>query len=207
MGLYENWVLPRLTDLVLNTPKHEELRGCTTECLSGEVLELGFGSGLNVPHYPSEVTKIWAVEPSAVSFKRAEERIQQSDIPVEMAAPSGERIPLTTDSIDSALSTWTLCTIPDLTQALAEVRRVLKPGHKFCFLEHGLSDEAGLANWQHRLNWLERRMGGGCNLNRRIDQHLVDAGFELHSLKRFQLRKGLSVMNSVYMGVATNPAS
>ena len=112
MGLYENWVLPRLTDLVLNTPKHEELRGCTTECLSGEVLELGFGSGLNVPHYPSEVTKIWAVEPSAVSFKRAEERIQQSDIPVEMAAPSGERIPLTTDSIDSVLSTWTLCTIP-----------------------------------------------------------------------------------------------
>ena len=205
MGMYNDWILPRLVNRILGKPENEFLRQRTTRDLHGDVLEVGFGSGLNLPFYPAGVTKIWVVEPSSEGYRLAKGRIAERGIPVEFSSLDGESLPLGRDSVDSVLSTWTLCTIPDLAQALAEVRRVLKPGHRFHFVEHGLSDDRKLARWQHRLNWAEKAFGGGCNLNRQIDAFLRDAGFELESFDKFQMEGGLAVQNTIYIGTARNP--
>lgn len=205
MGIYNDWVLPRLVNRVLGTPEHDALRRQTARDLHGEVLELGFGSGLNLPFYPDGVIKAWVVEPSSEGYRLAKDRIAACGFPVEFSSLDGELLPLPQDSIDAVLSSWTLCTIPDLPRALAEARRVLKPGRRFHFVEHGLSDDRKLARWQHRLNWAERTFGGGCNLNRQIDVFFRDAGFELESFDKFQMPGGLAVQSTIYVGTARNP--
>ncbi len=134
--------------------------------LSGAVVEVGFGSGLNVPHYPAGVTAIAAIEPSDVAWRLAAERVASSAVPVRRAGFDGQALPFEDDTFDSALSTWTLCTIPDVGAALAELRRVLRPDGTLHFVEHGLAPDDSVLRWQRRLEPVQKRLAGGCHLTR-----------------------------------------
>lgn len=167
----------------------EEFQRLRTEHLArarGRVLELGFGSGLNLPHYPEAVTEVLGVDPARVGRKLAAARIAAAPFPVRfLDLDERGRLPLEDSSVDTAASTWTLCTIPDVAAALAEVRRVLVPGGELCFLEHGLASEPGVARWQGRLNGIQKLVFGGCQLNRKIHDIVRAAGFELREPKQF----------------------
>lgn len=169
--------------------------------MSGEVLELGFGSGANVGLYPEEVTRVFGVEPSQVAVSMAAGAIERSSVPVEVIGLDGQSVPMEDDSVDAVLTTWTLCTIPDLDAALSEVRRVLRPGGAMYYLEHGLSEDPKVARRQNRFNPIQKRIAGGCHLNRKIDQILIDAGFELEHPAEFDI-SGPRIMSAMYSGVA-----
>lgn len=201
MGFYEERVLPRIIHLVLNNKAMRPLRTRAMEGMSGEVLELGFGSGANVGLYPDEVTRVVGVEPSQVAASMAGGAIERSPIPVEIIGLDGQSVPLEDDSVDSVLTTWTLCTIPDLDAALSEVRRVLRPGGAMYYLEHGLSEDPKIARRQNRFNGIQKRIAGGCHLNRKIDSILIDAGFELDHPAEFDIA-GPRIMSAMYSGVA-----
>ena len=185
MSFYGDKVLPRLQDKAMNRAGTREVRARVCAGLAGKVLELGFGTGLNVRYYPPEVTTVLAVEPSVVCLRLAEPRISSSNTPVELAGRTGEHLDLPSAEVDVALSTWTLCTIPDLPAALGEVRRVLKPGGAFHFVEHGHAPDAKTARWQYRLDPLNQRLAGGCHLSRRIAESIEAAGFEMEHLDRY----------------------
>ncbi len=169
--------------------------------LSGEILEIGFGSGLNLPYYPPQVRRLLAVEPSDTAWKLAREAIEAAPFPVERLGETAESIPLPDASVDAAVSTWTLCTIPDAGRALREVRRVLRPGGIFRFLEHGRSDEPRVARWQDRLTPLQKRLAGGCHINRPIGRLLEGAGFAREEMETFYARRPKSVF-FFYQGTA-----
>ncbi len=176
-------MVPRLTDVMLGNEQIRRHRRRAAAGLRGVVLEIGFGSGLNVPVYPDEVEKVLAVDPSMVGRALAAERIASSAVAVDFVGLDGQDIPLADASVDTALSTFTLCTVPDAAQALAEVRRILRPGGELHFLEHGLSPDAGVARWQHRCNGIQQRVAGGCNLDRPVDRLIRAAGFEMRELQ------------------------
>jgi ubiquinone/menaquinone biosynthesis C-methylase UbiE len=201
VGFYDDEVLPRAINVMLGNRECAKLRARAVAGLEGEVLEVGFGSGLNVPLYPAEVTKVLAVDPATVGRKLAADRVAASPIPVEYVGLDGEALPLPDESVDHALSTWTLCTIPDVHRALLEIRRVLRPGGTLHFLEHGLCPEPKVAKWQHRLTPLQRRIAGGCHFNRDIDALLVDADFTITREDHFSMR-GPKTMGYMYEGVA-----
>ncbi len=183
MGIWSDQLVPRMTDAMLGNAAVRGRRTRTTEGLHGTVLEIGFGSGLNLPMYPDAVERVLAVEPSRVGRELAATRIRESSVPVEFVGLDGQQIPLDDGAADAALSTFTLCTIPDAGRALAEVRRVLRPGGRFHFLEHGLCPDPGVARWQHRCNGIQQRIAGGCNLDRPVDRLVGDAGFEIEDLE------------------------
>jgi ubiquinone/menaquinone biosynthesis C-methylase UbiE len=178
-----------------------------TEGLHGEVVEIGFGSGLNVPSYPEAVSTVYAVEPSLVARELAAERIVESPVDVRLVGLDGQSLPLGDASVDAALSTFTLCTIPDVERALREVRRVLKPGGTFHFLEHGLSPDPAVEKWQHRLDGVQQKVAGGCHLDRPIDELIRDAGLEVTRLDHDELAgpKFMRPWSYLYEGVATRP--
>ena len=183
MALWREHVVTRLTDVLLGTSEVRGHRRRVVTGLQGEVVEIGFGSGLNVPLYPAEVETVYAVDPSTVGRKLARKRVDSSPVPIRFVGLDGQDLPLDDESVDAALSTFTLCTIPDVTQALQELRRVLRPGGQFHFLEHGLCPEPATARWQHRLNGLQQRLAAGCNLDRPIDRLVRDAGFQILELR------------------------
>ena len=201
MGFFNDQLLPRFTNVMLGSKPFQEIREEQCAGLKGDVIELGFGSGLNLPHLPPEVTSIWTVEPSAVALKLAEQRIESSPTDVHVGGLDGERLDFPDDRFDAALSTMTLCTIPDVAAALREVRRVVKPGGELHFAEHGHAPDEKVARTQARFNKLQNRMAGGCNLNRDIPALLTDAGFEIESLRTFYL-KGPKAWGYMYVGVA-----
>ena len=201
MGFYGDQIVPRVTDLALRGHAFESLRERAATGLDGEVLEIGFGSGRNLPHFPEGVVRLWAVEPSSVARKLAEARVAASPVPVEHVALDGEELPLEDASADHVLSTWTLCTIPDVARALGEVRRVLRAGGALHFVEHGQAPEARVARWQDRLTPLQRRVAGGCHLNRPIDDLITDAGLELERLDHPKV-PGPRAYTYTYEGVA-----
>jgi SAM-dependent methyltransferase len=166
MGFYREQVVPRLVALTCGSSALSGLRAETASGLYGRVVEIGFGSGFNVPAYPAAVEQVLAVEPSATAFRMAGKRIAASPVPVEQVGLDGQSLPLENASCDGALCTFTLCTVPDPDAALAEVRRVLKPGGRFHFLEHGLAPDAKVAAFQHRMEPLQRRIADGCHLTR-----------------------------------------
>jgi ubiquinone/menaquinone biosynthesis C-methylase UbiE len=181
-------VLPRLLNKAMDTKVEREIRPRVCGGLHGQVVELGFGSGLNVPYYPTEVTKVYGVEPSDVSIRLAQPRITASPTPVEIGGPTGEHLDLPSGEFDAVLSTWTLCTIPNVDAALGEARRVLKPGGVLHFVEHGHAPDPDVARWQARLDPLEVRVMGGCHLNRRIDELIERAGFVIERLDTYYVK-------------------
>lgn len=199
MGVYTDRVLPRLIDVVLGRGV-EGLRAEVCAGLHGTVVEIGFGSGRNVAHYPAAVTRVLAVEPSPGGRALAADRIAASAVPVQWVGLDGQRLPLADGSVDTALVTWTLCTIPDVAAALAEVRRVLRPGGTLHLVEHGLSPRPGVAAWQHRLGPVWGRLAGGCHLDRPIPDLLTGAGFELEELRTFV--DGPELSGRLFLGVA-----
>lgn len=183
MGVYREHLLPRLVDRACGTRELRRWREQVTAGLSGIVVEVGFGSGLNMPAYPSEVTLVYAVEPADTARRLAAGRIAEAGIPVEHVALHGESIPLDDECCDGALSTFTLCTIPDVERALAEIRRVLRPGGRFHFLEHGIAPDEGVARWQHRLEPAQKLFAGGCHLTRDPARLVEAAGFEIERVE------------------------
>ncbi|EGD55328.1 class I SAM-dependent methyltransferase [Gordonia neofelifaecis] len=185
MGFYSDQVLPRIITKTCGMPAMNKLRRRTCEPLAGEVVEIGFGSGFNVGQYPEAVTRIAAVEPSDSGWGGGGERIAGADIPIDRSGLDGQHLPFDDDSFDSALSTFTMCTIPDLPLALAELRRVVRPGGTLAFLEHGRAPEPGVRRWQRRLEPMQKRLGGGCHLTRDIPALLAEAGWEIAELDSF----------------------
>ena len=185
MGIYGEHILPRVVNAACGMKNAEPLRRRVCAGLEGEVVEIGFGSGLNVPFYPDRVDRVAAVEPADVGWKLAGKRLRASSVPVQRAGLDGQSLPFEDDSYDTALSTWTLCTIPDVATALREVRRVLKPGGALHFVEHGLAPDESVRRWQRRLEPVQKRVFGGCHLTRRIVPLLEDAGFEITDVDIF----------------------
>jgi len=197
-------VLPRITDKLLGNADFAKVRREACAGLHGDVVEIGFGSGLSVPCLPPAVTGVWAIEPSAVARRIAAKRVSASPVPLHEAGLDGARLDAPDARFDAALSTMTLCTIPDAAGALREVRRVLKPGAAFHFAEHGYAPDLRVARTQDRCNGLQRRVAGGCNLNRDIAALLAAAGFEVEAMRNFYL-KGPKPWGYMYVGRARNP--
>lgn len=188
MGFYQRHIEPALVSFACGARPIARQRQKIVPRAHGVVLEIGFGSGLNLPFYEaSRVEKLYALEPSEGMRRRAARRLAETPLEVELLDLPGERIPLDAGSVDSALITYTLCTIADVAAALAEIRRVLKPGGEMYFCEHGRAPDAGVARWQDRLNGIWGAIGGGCNLNRDIPGLLRRNGFRLASLEEMYL--------------------
>ena len=202
MGLWTTHVVPRIANKTLATKEVMEIRARVCAGLSGEVVEIGFGSGLNVGHYPSSVTRVAAVEPSDVGWGLGAERVAEARVPVERSGLDGQQLPFPDDSFDSALSTFTMCTIPDLDAALAELRRVLRPGGALHFVEHGKAPEESVQRWQKRIEPLYSPMAGGCRLSRPIDDLLTGGGFQLEKVERYYAPKDPKPFGYLYEGVA-----
>lgn len=204
MGFYVDNVLPRGIDKLLGTGEIMKYRGQIADGLHGEVVEIGFGSGLNCEKYPPEVTRVYAIDPATVGRTLAADRVAATHVEVRYVGLDGEKLPLDDESCDSALCTYTLCTIPDARQAVAEVRRVLKPGGRFHVLEHGISTDEGVARWQHRLNSTQKVLFGGCNLDRDPVAYLDEAGFEVERSDSYYA-KGPKPWSYFYEVVARKP--
>jgi SAM-dependent methyltransferase len=202
MGFYENRILPYLLNLAMNTKATRAERQRLLGDVKGAVLEVGFGSGLNLSYYPKAVTKVVGVDPSHTSARLARKRIAASSFPVEFVGLSAEKLPVADASFDSIVSTFTLCTIPDVAAALAEMRRALKPEGQFHFVEHGHADDPRVARWQERLNGLEQKVFGGCHLNRDISALIRQAGFEIERLEHAYLKGAPKFAGFLYRGVA-----
>ena len=204
MGFYDEQVVPRLVEWTLGTSGFDKFRARTAEGLSGRVVEIGFGSGLNLPHYPPEVERVLAVEPAHVARRRADRRIRESAVPVEHIGLDGQELALDDASCDGALCTFTLCTVPDPARALAELRRVLKPAGTIHFLEHGLSPDPGVAKWQHRFEPIQRRLADGCHLTRNPSSLVEQAGFVMqHNEERYV--QGPKPWCWLTLGIAAKP--
>lgn len=201
MGFYGDQVLPRITNVLLAGQEFKQIRERVAADLSGEILEVGFGSGLNVPLYPAGVRRVLAVDPATAGRKLAARRIAARAVPVEFVGLNAESLPLDSNSVDHVLITWTMCTIPAVEKALREVHRVLCAGGEMHFAEHGRSPDPKVAVWQDRLNPLQRVWAGGCNLNRPIDRLVIEAGLEMTRLETFYL-SGPKPMGYMYEGVA-----
>jgi ubiquinone/menaquinone biosynthesis C-methylase UbiE len=201
VGFYERRVLPRIIELTCANRSMERYRRPVVRRTHGTVLELGFGSGPNLPLYPDAVDRVLAVDPSELGRKLAGRRLAATTIPVDFVGLDGESLDLPDASVDSALSTWTLCTIADPVAALREVRRVLKPDGQLHFLEHGLSDDPRVASRQHRYTPVQRRVAGGCHLDRDFDTLVAESGLEVRELRRYAIA-GPSAMSFMYDGTA-----
>jgi ubiquinone/menaquinone biosynthesis C-methylase UbiE len=201
MNLYERWILPPILDLVMRQKHLTKYRRAVIAAARGRVLEIGVGSGLNLPLYGSQVESVFGIDPSPRLLAAARRRATTSRVPVQLLLGSATAIPLADDSVDTVVMTWTLCSIPDPLAALREMRRVLKPGGQFCFVEHGLSPEPGIEYWQHRITPVWRRVAGGCHLDRKIDELVRLAGFDLTDLK-VEYGPGPRAMSYMYAGCA-----
>jgi ubiquinone/menaquinone biosynthesis C-methylase UbiE len=202
MGFYDNWVLPRILDTMMGMSHVAEERKKALAGVAGDVLEVGFGSGHNLPWYPSAVRRLVAIDPSAQSARLARKRIAAARFPVEYLPLEGEKIDASDASFDSVVSTFTLCTIPDTTAALAQMRRVLKPAGKLFFVEHGRAPDAAVHRWQDRLNGVQQFACGGCNMNRDIQRLVRDAGFEFDEVEQYYMEGQPKLFAFMTRGVA-----
>lgn len=205
MSFYGRVILPRLIDLALRNRAAAAERAKLVPAASGAVLEIGLGSALNVPHYGPDVRALYGVDPSLELWKIGRRRLGAHPFPIRYLAASAERLPVADECIDTIVSTWTLCSIPDVRTAIREMRRVLKPGGRFIFIEHGRAPDARVRAWQDRLTPLWARVSAGCHLNRPIDTLIEEGGFDIFTLDRGYAR-GPKPMAYLYRGVAvTSP--
>lgn len=205
MGFYSQQIFPRVMNRVCDAGQAHKIRARVCRPLAGEVVELGFGTGLNAQHLPAAVTRLRAVEPLPVAVRLARARIDASPVPIEIAGLDGQQLPFDDDSADAVLSTWTLCSIPDAVAAVREVRRVLRPGGTFHFAEHGLSPDPKVRRWQNRLNPIQNRIGAGCNFNRDIAAIVTAGGLRITKLDTYYTPGEPKVAGWMYEGVATTP--
>jgi ubiquinone/menaquinone biosynthesis C-methylase UbiE len=202
MSFYDDRILPHLIDLACSTKPTRKQREKIVPLAEGDVLEIGFGSGLNLPFYDAtNVRKVWALEPSAGMRRKALPAVEQSGLDVEFIDLPGESIPLEANSVDTVLVTYSLCTISDAVAALEEMRRVLKPGGRLLYSEHGLAPDESVRRWQHRLNRSWSRVAGGCNMNRDIPSLIEKGGFQLEADDRMYV-PGIRMLSYHYWGVA-----
>jgi ubiquinone/menaquinone biosynthesis C-methylase UbiE len=188
MGFYDRHILPRLLNSAMSAKPITYQRRKVVPRAEGRVLEVGFGAGHNLPFYdPAKVKNIWALEPAAEMRARAGERAAATSIPIEFLGLPGEQIPLENAAADTVLITYTMCSIPDVSKALGEMRRVLKPGGHMLFCEHGEAPDPGVLRWQHRLTPIWRRIGGGCHLDRPIPKLIREAGFAIDDIETMYL--------------------
>jgi ubiquinone/menaquinone biosynthesis C-methylase UbiE len=204
MSFYGEQVLPRVTNRIMDNKNMRAIRKRVCEGLAGDVVEIGFGSGLNVPYYPDAVTGVWAVEPAALSGRLAAKRIEARGITIERAGLDGQRLDLPDERFDAAIATWTLCTIPDPSAALAELIRVLKPGAAYHFAEHGHAPDDKVARNQARFEPIQVRVAGGCHLTRDMRAIISDAGFEIETLDTYYMA-GPKMLSFMYVGRAHAP--
>jgi ubiquinone/menaquinone biosynthesis C-methylase UbiE len=206
VGVYREQVLPRLVDRMCGAAGFEPWRARAAEGLSGTVVEVGFGSGLNVPHYPPGVDAVLAVEPAPAGRRLARRRIEATPVHIEHVGLDGQQIPLGEATCDAALFTFTLCTLPDPAQALSEARRVLRPGGTVHFLEHGLSPEPAVAKWQRRLEPFQRRLADGCHLTRDTTSLVEQAGFVIQRSEQ-RYARGPKPWSWMTVGAAVKPVA
>jgi ubiquinone/menaquinone biosynthesis C-methylase UbiE len=204
MGFYAEQVLPRIISVSCGAKQSHPLRQRVCADLRGQVLEIGFGAGHNVPFYPDSVERVSAIEPADLSWKLASGRVSVSPVKVERSGLDGQSLPFPDHTFDTALSTWTLCTIPDPSLALTEIRRVLRPGGALHFLEHGLAPDEKVQRWQRRLEPVNRRVAGGCHLTRPILDVIEAAGFEVSDVDVFYEKGAPKALAADSLGTAVS---
>lgn len=201
MGLYARHVLPRLIELAMKNKAAGKERARFVPLAGGVVLEVGVGSGLNIPIYGPAVQKLYALDPSPELLRMARPRAKQASFPAELFQQSAEAIPLADESVDTVVTTWTLCSIPDAARALREMRRVLRRDGRLIFIEHGRSVDPDVVRWQDRLTPWWRHLSGGCHLNRPIDRLLAQGGFQVAEMER-GYGTGPRTTSYLYRGIA-----
>lgn len=202
MGFYSENILPYLLDWSLNDSHLALHRREILSDVKGKVLEIGFGTGLNLPYYPKSLDAIATVDVNSQIMRLAQKRIQASTIEVNCQVLNGENLPMKNNTFDSVVSTFTLCSIDRVERALSEIYRVMKPGGKFFFLEHGLSNESAIQVWQNRLTPIQKVIAGGCHLNRNIKQ-IVATQFDTVSIQEFYAEHSPKILAYLYKGIAT----
>jgi SAM-dependent methyltransferase len=203
MGLYSRVLFPRGLDWLMSRPPFPDIRQALLAQVGGKVLEVGFGTGLNLPHYPSHIHELTTVDPNPGMNSVAQRRIKASPIVVRSHMLHGEQLPMADESFDTVVSTWTLCSIENVERALRELRRVLKPDGRYVFIEHGLSDDPKVQRWQHLLTPLQKIYADGCHLNRNMREIIQQQGFSIVELEQFYLDRAPKSQGYMYRGVAT----
>jgi ubiquinone/menaquinone biosynthesis C-methylase UbiE len=201
MGIYTRWIFPRLIDWVMSAEEATQYCQALVPQAQGLVLEIGVGSGHNLPFYTDAVERLVGLDPSPELLRRTRTRSSISRVPLRLIRASAEAIPFKDESVDTVVMTWVLCSIPDVRGALDEARRVLRRQGQLLFVEHGLAPEPEVARWQHRLDPVWVRVS--CHLDREVDALITDAGFELTHLHTGYLGKGPRMMTFLYSGRAT----
>jgi SAM-dependent methyltransferase len=203
MGFYAKYIFPYILEWSAGAPEFGEFRRHALEPARGETLEVGFGTGLNLPYYPEAVTKLTAIDSEIILEDRVEKRVAACQFPVRrMRLDAQVRLPFEDQAFDTVVTTLTLCSIPDAAAALAEIRRALKPEGRFVFFEHGRSDDPKVARRQDRFNPIQKIIAAGCNINRKIDELIENAGFEIATLDRFLAPMAPRILGEMYRGVA-----
>lgn len=201
MSFYAKWIFPRLVDVAMRNKEATRYRSQIVPKAHGTVLEIGIGSGLNLPFYAAGVERLYGLDPSRELLVMARKKSGSIAFAIELLACSSEEIPLHDACVDTVVTTWTLCSIADPVKALQEMRRVLKPGGILLFTEHGLAPETRVQGWQQRLNPLWSKISGGCNLNRKIDALIQASGFRIEDLKT-EYSQGPRLISYMYSGRA-----
>ena len=202
MEIYSRLIFPRLCDWTMRIPSITRLRSEALSEVDGEILEIGFGTGLNLEHYPVHVRHLTAVDPGVGMTRIARRRIERSHIDVDLRVQTAEELPFEDGRFDCVVSTWTLCSIQDSGRAVSEIGRVLRPGGRYVFLEHGLGDDPGVQRWQRRLTPLQRRLADGCRLDVDIEALIRKGPFREVQVERFLLESTPRIVGSMYRGVA-----
>jgi ubiquinone/menaquinone biosynthesis C-methylase UbiE len=203
MGFYSNVIIPFFYDSSMDSPQiNEGRKNILSKITEEEILEIGFGTGINIKFYPDNVKKIIALEPNKGMIKQARKKVVQKKTTIEFVEQSGESLPFPDNSINAIVSTYTLCSIKNITSALNEIFRVLRTGGKYYFLEHGLADNSKTQKWQHRLNPIQNIWADGCNLNRDMKSLITDAGFKIIELKNYYMERDPKIVGYMYEGIA-----
>lgn len=203
MGFYSNVIFPRIVDKGMSSGYMTKARVQLLGNVQGDIFEIGFGTGLNLAHYPDHVKRIQVADVNPGMNTLANRRIAASPIEVKHDVLNGESLPFEDGSFDSVVCTWTLCSIPDVGSALNEMHRILRPGGKFFFVEHGLADDPNVQKWQHRLTPLQRRIGDGCHFNRNMEELIRDHHFKYDSLDKYYMKKAPRFVGYMYQGIAS----